>query len=44
MIKSITKSLEITNKQQYLITEWFDVVITRVEWFEKVLENQSLSV
>lgn len=38
------KCLEITNRDQYLITEWFDVKVTRVEWFEKVLENQSLSV
>ncbi|WP_339029741.1 MULTISPECIES: hypothetical protein [unclassified Spiroplasma] len=32
----------IININQYLISEWFNVVITRVEWFEKVLETEML--
>ncbi|ALD66045.1 hypothetical protein SCANT_v1c01350 [Spiroplasma cantharicola] len=36
------KLQSVTNINQYLITEWFNVVITRVEWFEKVLETEML--
>ncbi|AGR40845.1 hypothetical protein STAIW_v1c01680 [Spiroplasma taiwanense CT-1] len=32
----------IININQYLITEWFNVVITRVQCFEKVLETEML--
>ncbi|AHI53532.1 hypothetical protein SSABA_v1c01200 [Spiroplasma sabaudiense Ar-1343] len=37
------KSL-INLQEQYLITQWLDVLATRGEAFEKALENQSLSV
>ncbi|AUB31190.1 hypothetical protein [Spiroplasma endosymbiont of Atherix ibis] len=33
---------KVININQYLISEWFNVVITRVEWFEKVLETEML--
>ncbi|AGR41835.1 hypothetical protein [Spiroplasma diminutum] len=36
------KLQSIININQYLISEWFNVVITRVEWFEKVLETEML--
>ncbi|AUM62385.1 hypothetical protein SMONO_v1c01340 [Spiroplasma monobiae MQ-1] len=36
------KLQSVININQYLISEWFNVVITRVEWFEKVLETEML--
>ncbi|QHX36378.1 hypothetical protein [Spiroplasma sp. BIUS-1] len=36
------KLQNVININQYLISEWFNVVITRVEWFEKVLETEML--
>ncbi|AKX33786.1 MULTISPECIES: hypothetical protein [Spiroplasma] len=38
------KLKEVINIKQYLIAEWFDVVITRVEWYEIVLETETLSL
>ncbi|AOG60093.1 hypothetical protein SHELI_v1c01380 [Spiroplasma helicoides] len=33
---------EVINISQYIIEEWLDVVITRIEWFEKILETEQL--
>ncbi|QGS51586.1 hypothetical protein STABA_v1c02190 [Spiroplasma tabanidicola] len=36
------KLYAIINISQYIIEEWLDVVITRTEWFEKILETEQL--
>ncbi|QBQ07354.1 hypothetical protein SGLAD_v1c01550 [Spiroplasma gladiatoris] len=33
---------DVVNISQYIIEEWLDVVITRIEWFEKILETEML--
>ncbi|AHB35967.1 hypothetical protein [Spiroplasma apis] len=38
------KLIDTINISQYIISEWLDVVITRTEWFEKILETEWLSL
>lgn len=32
------------NFKQYLIAEYLDVIIFRIEWFEKMLETEQMSI
>ncbi|WP_279306699.1 hypothetical protein [Mesoplasma seiffertii] len=43
-MKNLIKSQQLSNSEQYLILEWLDVVITRTERHEIVLETESLSL